>query len=144
MLLQAVKNNSARSDKCVKWELELKHGGSYTHVIYSFQALTVPTDSRAHSNKISTRIIHAIVKTLRSRNWYPQYWEAGYAWPLLDWKEALLLLTHDRRAVDLPTSPAQMFSRARIASGWFFIFSAAKASERARAWKWEAKDFEKV
>ena len=55
MLLQAVKYNSAGSHKYVKSELELdKHGGPYTHVIYGFQALTVPTDSRAHSNILST------------------------------------------------------------------------------------------
>ena len=35
--------------------------------------------------------------------------------------------------VDLPTSRAQSFSRARSVSGRFFMFSAAKASERARA-----------
>ena len=34
---------------------------------------------------------------------------------------------------DLPTSRAQIFSRARSVSGRFFMFSAAKANERARA-----------
>ena len=33
----------------------------------------------------------------------------------------------------LPTSRAQIFSRARSSSGRFFMFSAAKASEGARA-----------
>ena len=36
-----------------------------------------------------------------------------------------------RLSIDLPTSRAQSFSRARSASGRFFMFSAAKASERA-------------
>ena len=36
-------------------------------------------------------------------------------------------------AVDLPTSRAQIFSRAQSASARFFMFSAAKASERAGA-----------
>ena len=55
-----------------------------------------------------------------------------------------------RSSLDLPTSLAQIFSRARSARGRFFMFSAAKASERARAGanyrnrKWEAKNFEKV
>ena len=35
--------------------------------------------------------------------------------------------------LDLPTSRVQIFSRARSASGRFFMFSAAKASERAKA-----------
>ena len=35
--------------------------------------------------------------------------------------------------LDLPTSRAQIFSRARSSSGRFFKFSAAKASKRARA-----------
>ena len=35
--------------------------------------------------------------------------------------------------LDLPTSRAQIFSRARSASGRFFIFSAAKANKRAGA-----------
>ena len=49
--------------------------------------------------------------------------------------------------LDLPTSRAQIFSRARSASDRFFMFSAAKASERGettRNRKREAKDFEKV
>ena len=53
--------------------------------------------------------------------------------------------------LDLPTSRAQIFSRARSAGGRFFVrVSAAKASERAKAGanyrnrKWEAKDFEEV
>ena len=57
-----------------------------------------------------------------------------------------------RRRLDLHTSRAQIFSRARSASGRFFMFSAAKANQRAKPraeanyWnrKWEAKDFEKV
>ena len=55
-------------------------------------------------------------------------------------------------SLDLPTSRGQIFSRARSASGRFFMFSAAKANQRAkpraeanyRNRKWEAKDFEKV
>ena len=35
--------------------------------------------------------------------------------------------------LDLPTSRAEICSRARSPSGKFFMFSAAKASERARA-----------
>ena len=35
--------------------------------------------------------------------------------------------------LDLPTCRAQIFSRARSATGRFFMFSAAKASEKARA-----------
>ena len=35
--------------------------------------------------------------------------------------------------LDLPTSRAQIFSRSRRASGRFFMFSAAKASEKATA-----------
>ena len=49
--------------------------------------------------------------------------------------------------LDLHTSRAPFFSRARSASDRFFVFSAAKANERAanyRNRKWEAKDFEKV
>ena len=41
-------------------------------------------------------------------------------------------LTADHIMADLPTSRAQFFSRARSASGRFFMISAAKARERAR------------
>ena len=41
----------------------------------------------------------------------------------------MLAQLEEHRSVDLPTSRAQFFSRARSTSGRFFIFSAAKASE---------------
>ena len=44
-----------------------------------------------------------------------------------------VLGTHSILLLDLPTSRAQIFSRARGASGRFFMFSAAKASERVGA-----------
>ena len=50
-------------------------------------------------------------------------------------------------SLDLPTSRAQIFSRARSANSRFFMFSRAKANERAARAnyrKWEAKDFEKA
>ena len=42
-----------------------KHGGSYTHVLHSFQALTVPTGSRAHSNIISTAVLGKIMEHIK-------------------------------------------------------------------------------
>ena len=42
-----------------------KHGGSYTHVLYRFQALMVSTDSRAHSNIISTAVLCKIMEHIR-------------------------------------------------------------------------------
>ena len=55
------------------------------------------------------------------------------------WKKIVLPLC-DRRSklitgiyIDLPTSRAQIFSRARSATGRFPMFPAAKASERTRA-----------
>ena len=42
----------------------------------------------------------------------------------------------ERENLDLPTSRAQIFSRARSASGRFFMFPALKASERAIGSRW--------
>ena len=56
-------------------------------------------------------------------------WGKKIGLPLCDRRSKLITGIY----IDLPTSRAQIFSRARSATGRFLIFPAAKASERTRA-----------
>ena len=66
---------------------------------------------------------------------------AHYTWPPKYWRVVSFPRSTSGPNIDMPTSRPQIFSRARSASGRFFMFSAAKARERARERELDLVDF---